>query len=353
MLSTLDAVRRAGFEPHVAAPASGPLHEALAWQDVPWVPLSLHAPDGRRLPVRAIHQRLAALVNRESPRLVHANSLAMGRLSGPVCAERHVASLAHLRDIVGLSRAAIRDLNRHRKLIAVSDAVRRYHVAAGICDNRTVVVRSGVDLDRFRPRSANPGIRFKLGLPPNTALVGAAGQISLRKGTDTWLAAVRMLAATFPWVAFVWIGQRYSAKSEARALEQDLRVAADSDLRGRLFLPGFCRDMPQLLPELKVLMHAARQEPFGRVLMEGAACGIPMVATDVGGTREMFPPSVDAAALVPPNEPQLLAAAARRLLSEPGRRRQIAENARRHATSWLDARSSAARLVTHYQSLLA
>lgn len=354
MLSTLGAVVRAGFEPRVAAPPGGLLHEALARHGVARVSWSWHGPDGKRLPMPEIRKRLAALVARESPRLVHANSLAMGRLSGPVCAASHVASLAHLRDIVGLSRTAIGDLNLHRRLIAVSDAVRRYHVASGICGKRTVVVRSGVDLERFRPRRASRVRRINLGLPPDPQipLVGAAGQISVRKGTDIWLTAVRELAAAVRHVAFVWIGQRYSGKDESRALEQQLREAADTDLRSRLFLPGFCPDMAQVLPELTVFLHAARQEPFGRVLMECAASGVPVVATDVGGTREMFPPTADAAVLVPPDQPHALADVARRLLCDPGRRRELADNARRHAECWLDARRSAARLIDQYRFVL-
>ena len=61
-------------------------------------------------------------------------------------------------------------------------------------------------------------------------------------------------------------------------------------------------------------MHPARQEPLGRVLLEAAAAGVAVVATDVGGTREIFPPEADAARLVPPDDADALAAAMLELL---------------------------------------
>ena len=98
--------------------------------------------------------------------LLHANSLAMGRLSGPVAAELGLPSVSHLRDIIRLSSQAVADLNCHARLLAVSQATRDFHVAAGLAAEKLHVVYNGVDLEEFRPRSPTGYLHRELGLPP-------------------------------------------------------------------------------------------------------------------------------------------------------------------------------------------
>src|SRR6185369_11888616 len=98
--------------------------------------------------------------------------LAMGRLSGPVATEMQLPSIAHLRDIVGLSARAIADLDQHRRLLAVSQATRDYHVARGLTANKTFVAYNGVDLLRFQPRQPTGWLHRELNLPPEAILLG-------------------------------------------------------------------------------------------------------------------------------------------------------------------------------------
>ena len=117
MLSTLDGIARAGYQVRVAAPATGPLAEALRSEGVEVVPFEPRDAQGVRLPLAELRRNLAEILKRHRPALLHANSLAMGRLSGPVAADLSLPSLSHLRDIVTLSRQAIADLNCHTRLL--------------------------------------------------------------------------------------------------------------------------------------------------------------------------------------------------------------------------------------------
>src|SRR5208283_4229615 len=109
-------------------------------------------------------RRLAEILLRQRGTLLHANSLAMGRLSGPVAAEASLPSLSHLRDIVTLSRQAVADLNRHRRLLAVSAATRQFHVAQGLAGEKTFVLYNGIDLEQIRPRAPTGYLHEQLGL---------------------------------------------------------------------------------------------------------------------------------------------------------------------------------------------
>ncbi len=110
--------------------------------------------------------------------------------------------------------------------------------------------------------------------------------------------------------------------------------------------------MPRLLNECVLLVHAARQEPLGRVLLEAAASGVAVVATDVGGTREIFRTELDGAILVPPDDERALAEAMLALLQNEARRQSLARAARRRAEEAFDIRYAAQRLVAQYEDVI-
>jgi glycosyltransferase involved in cell wall biosynthesis len=298
-------------------------------------------------------EELESTLDRLRPRLVHANSLAMGRLTGPIAARIAIPSIAHLRDIVGLSRRAVCDLNRNDRLLAVSDAVRRFHVAQGASAANTHILYNGVDLQAFEPRARTGWLCGELGVPQETLLVGGIGQISLRKGWDVLLSVARDVLGRLPNVAFVLVGARYSEKAETRAVELALTELVNAFPR-QVFWLGQRDDVPRILSELDVLAHAARQEPLGRVLLESAATGVAIAATDVGGTSEIFaPPTLPspAAVLVRPDDAPALAGAILELLANAPRREELGRLARRRAVEAFDAAAAAAGLLRHYQDV--
>lgn len=352
MLATLQGVQAAGFGVSALAPSEGPLAAALRAGGVAVEPFSFVTDTGQRLAQPELRRQLAMLLRQRRPSLLHANSLAMGRLSGPVANELGIPSLAHLRDIVGLSHQAIADLNRHRRLLAVSEAVRTFHVAAGLDAAKTEVLHNGLDLSCFCPRPATGYLHQELGLPRQARLAATIGQIGLRKGQDILLAAATSLVGRWPDLHWLVIGERNSEKAEARQFEQELHRTA-AQLPGRVHFLGRRDDVAPILPELALLVHPARQEPLGRVLLEAAASGVAIVATDVGGTREIFPPASNSARLVPSNDAPALAEAITRLLEDGSERHLLAAAARQRAEAAFDITQTVQRLVGHYREVLA
>ena len=351
MLATLDGVRRGGFAVSVAAPTVGLLADTLRGLGIDVLPLVTRDPSGNRLSQNRVRQRLRKLLARRRPDLLHANSVSTGRLSGPVAAELGIPSIAHLRDILKLSRQAVADLNCHTRLLAVSEATRRFHVTGGLAAEKTHVLCNGVDLESFRPRPGTGYLHRELGVPPESQLVGTIGQIGLRKGLDVLARAAVILKHDLPNVHYVIVGQRWSEKSESRKFEADLRATAAGELAGRMHFLGFRDDVDRILNELTLLAHPARQEPLGRVLLEAAAAGVPVVATDVGGTPEIFLPGSGAARLFPADDPEALSTAIWELLGDADLRTHMAAAARRRAEQAFDVRHAVARLVEHYQMI--
>ncbi|HEX4413233.1 MAG TPA: glycosyltransferase family 4 protein [Lacipirellulaceae bacterium] len=353
MLATLPAVAAAGFEICIAAPATGALPALLDDRCVPRVTWTARIEANHRLPLAELRESLAAVIRRTAPDLVHANSLSTARIAGPVIRALGVRSIGHLRDILNLSASAIADLNQHSTLIAVSHATRNFHQRQGINLQKCRVLYNGIDLDEFRPRPATRYLHRELQLPQQARFIAVIGQLGIRKGTDVALLAAQHTVAQFPETHWLLIGERTSSKAESRDFEIKLQqMSSTPPLVGHVHFLGNRADIATLLPECTLLVHTAHQEPLGRVLLEAIAAGTSIVATNVGGTREIIPPGEAAGILVPKNDPAAIAQAAASLLSDESRRVSMALYARHRAEQAFDIRDASRRLIEQYEAAL-
>ncbi len=303
------------------------------------------------LPVTQRRERLADLLKSLAPRFVHVNSLNMGRVSAPVLRHFGVPCIVHLRDIIRLNRTAVNDLNAANRLLAVSDATRRFHVAQGL--NAVHVLYNGVDLAQFSPKPPTHYLHRELGLPQPAKLLAVIGQIGLRKGHDSLLDSLAPIFAQRDDVHLLIVGQRWSNKPESVQFEQNIlaRIQREPFCVGqkrRVHLLGIRHDIPELLNELTLLVHPARQEPLGRVLLEAAACACAVVANDVGGTREIFPNS-NSALVVPVDAPEQFRRAVESVLDDAALQKSLGIAARRRAETCFDREKAAENLWRHYE----
>ncbi len=312
----------------VLAPAEGRLAGELQTLGIAHRPLTLHDQQGRRRPAAESREHLTEAIHALSPQLVHANSLSMSRLLGSVREAMPTTCTGHLRDIIRLSQKAVDDLNRLDQLVAVSRATRDFHVSQGVEASRIGVCYNGVDCDRFQPRENTGWLHRELSLDPSATLIATIGQIGPRKGQDLLIKAVCRLSDQWPKLHLLIIGERYSTKTESREFELDLhRTVAAAGLSARVHWLGYRTDLDRLLNEIDLLVQSARQEPLGRVLLEGLAAGVPIIATDVGGTREIIDDNVSGW-LLTPDDAELLAAAIARLSRDAETRSRLSAAAR-------------------------
>jgi glycosyltransferase involved in cell wall biosynthesis len=354
MLAVLDRLKAndSRIEFVAIGPGFGRLANALRKSEIPLHVWSLNDPSGVRRRAEEIETSLCQLIESIKPDLVHANSLAMGRLLGRISARIEASTTGHLRDIIKLSAAAVADLNRNLKLVAVSEATRSFHVGQGLDERRLVVIHNGVDLDQFRPRSRTGWLHAELGLNRESLLIACIGQIGLRKGQDILAAATADIVKHFPTAHFLLIGERTSQKPESIEFEQTIRRRfEDAGLADHLHLIGSREDVAEILGEIDLLVHPANQEPFGRVLLEASAAGVPIVATNVGGTSEIVLDGVTGG-LIPPKNPVALAEAVIKSLTNKAESQYFRQTARERAVRDFSINVAARKLSTFWNEIL-
>ena len=332
------------FDFHAIAPESGPLANALAELQIPHTAFSIRDASGTKRPADEILIDLEQQQRKLSADILHANSLSMARLTGQM--RNDSCRTGHLRDIMRLNRSVIDDLNHNTRLIAVSQAVKDFHHQQGLDDARCEVIYNGVNVEKFCPRQQTD--RRQLISPTISEedfVILSVGQICLRKGQQVTAHAVCDLLQHRNDIHLVIVGERFSAKQESRDYEDSLqKIFADAGVSQHLHLTGYRDDIPQLMNATDVLVHAAHQEPFGRVLLEAAASGLPVIATDVGGTAEMLRQAVDAT-LVRANEPADLTTAIQQATNSPAHLRKLASSARKRICDSFTIEAASERLA--------
>ena len=288
LLAVVAGLQHRGWKFVFACPGDSELSDYVRRINIDHVNWSVIGKNGSRMSQVEIRRQLAGLIAQQQPAIVHCNSLSTGRLAGPVAAALKIPSLGYLRDIIKLSRQAIADLDQLERIVAVSHATREFHVAQGLNPDHVQVIYNGVDLKQFSPRDGAGILKSELGIPEAARLILCIGQISLRKGTDTVIKAFLDLAKRFENLHLVLIGMRNSQKQESVEYENSCRRLGDDSLfAGQIHWLGRRTDVDRIFNEARLLLHGARQEPLGRVLLEASASGCPFVATNVGGTSEI------------------------------------------------------------------
>ncbi len=334
-----------GWRYVAAVPSDSPFESALQKIGIRNVGLQTHSADGIRLTQSELREQITGLVDVVQPCLLHANSLSMSRLVGPLSVG--VGSIGYLRDILKLSKKATADINQNDRIVAVSDATARWHVTQGLDADRVVTIYNGVDSQVFRPLmrveesestldaadlAAVERLRVEFGLSTDDTVLLYVGQIGMRKGICDLAHIFSLVTRQVEGVKLLVVGERHSAKAEAIEYEQAVheRLKALSVHQHVKWL-GRREDVADLMRLADILVHPARQEPLGRVLLEASASALPIVTTDVGGSPEILSGPLAAKNLFTVGDNEQIAQCIVRLSHDSGFRCQIGQEQRQVA----------------------
>ena len=179
------------------------------------------------------------------------------------------------------------------------ELMRRYRIAPR---RKLRLLGNGVDLQRFRPADASTRsrVRAELGLDADDVVVGLVARLVAEKGVPELIDAVERLGAPF---RLLLIGPADPEKDDAvgaDVLERATNAGA--------VLTGHRDDVDRLYAAMDIFCLPSHREGFPRAAMEAAASGLPVVATDIRGCRQVVEPG-RTGVLVPPQDAAAVAAA--------------------------------------------
>jgi glycosyltransferase involved in cell wall biosynthesis len=265
-----------------------------------------------------------------------------GRLAGWLAGVPVICSALHstgLPDHVELPNRLLAPLTD--AFIAVAEAHGRYLAEHEGCSPKKIhVIPNGADLERFHPRWPNPALQERLGLQPETPVVGIVAALRPEKNHELFLQAAAIVHARLPAARFLIVGDGPQlAKLELLCGELGLSEVVR-------FL-GTRRDVPEMLALVNVLVLTSHMEASPVCLLEAMACEKPVVATQVGSVGETV---VDGQTgyLVPPGDADMAAVRILALLADRDRAAAMGRAARERVI----ARGSIDRMVEGYEDLI-
>ena len=344
-----DFMREIGVETHVL-PLTGKVREVR--KDTLGFGAFLHL--GRLGAFGAYAARVAAFAREQRAQIIHTNTIKAhlygalaGRLAGlPV--------VWHLRDYVNESyfpRPAVkvvRFLARHapRHVIGVSRSVLD-QLQLGDGGRRSTVI-----LDGLAEQELTAGMNTRPAPGPGTPVrIGIVGRLARWKGQHVFIEAAATVVAAGYDAEFVIVGAPLFGEED---YEAGLRRQAETlGTAGRVKFQGFTRDVVGELRKLDVLVHASTTgEPFGQVIVEGMAVGLPVIASRGGGVPEIITDGENGLLTTMDDAPEL-AAALLSLLGDPALAQRLSRAGYEHVRHGFRASRGAGQVADIYRAILA
>jgi glycosyltransferase involved in cell wall biosynthesis len=207
------------------------------------------------------------------------------------------------------------------RFIVVSDSLQRTLVQDRKLAPRSVVrIYNGIELDNYQPEATENNLRTEWGFSQNADLIGGIGRMVWQKGFAYFIQAIPQILINLPQAKFVLVGEgplRY---------ELD-RLAKKLDVQDKIIFPGFRSDIQKILSTIDVIVVPSLLEGFPMLTLEAMAMAKPIVATQINGITEQISDGREGI-LVPPKDPEALAAAVLRIVSDRELSSSLAEAAR-------------------------
>jgi glycosyltransferase involved in cell wall biosynthesis len=274
----------------------------------------------RKVPDPRAVLRLASIVRRERPLVVHAHMIHANLLARItrlfvetpvlVCTAHSINEGGLLREIAYRLTDPLADLTTQ-----VSEAGRQRYIQVGAAPPHKIVsIPNGIDTSRFQPNpTVRQAVREQLGCAPEAFVWLTVGRLEPVKNHRELIQAFCEVVSEYPHARLLIAGQGPLHP----VLEQQI---AASGLGTHVRLLGIRRDIPELLNAADAFVLPSLWEGMSNALLEAAAAALPMVATNIGGNPEIVLDGVSGF-LVPPSEPASLKVAMGRLMGIPKEQR--------------------------------
>jgi len=318
---------------------------------------ALHKREGKDV---GVHWRLRRLLRELQPAIVHTRNLATleAQATAAAAGVRTRIHGEHGWDVGDLdgSRAKHRLMRRMaRPLVGHYIALSRHQLAylseaIGIGHDRLHHVCNGVDTHRFAPRGPGEATPLPEGFASkDSVVIGSVMRLQAVKAPQDLVGAFIRLRerfpALFPRLRLVLVGDGPLRDAVARQLDE-------AGVAEQAWLPGARDDVPGLMRAMDLFVLPSLAEGICNTILEAMACGLPVIATEVGGNPDLLQPG-ETGALVPAGDPAALARQIQAYLEEPDRRQREGQAARARAEAAFSMEAMVEGYMKVYEQALA
>ncbi len=203
-------------------------------------------------------------------------------------------------------------------ICACSQGVRNDLIQKGASEKKISVIPNGVDLKKFQNTSQKS-------FDEKHPILGIIGRLDIWKGQDIFLQSAKILLNEYPDAQLKFFGESSSHDPKTVQFEKKLRAfVSENNLSENVEFCGFV-PVEHALSQIDILIHSSTEaEPFGRVIIEALAIGVPVVASNFGGPSEILTDRKNGL-LVTPGDPDALVQAIKSLLTDAALRAQFGE----------------------------
>ncbi len=272
--------------------------------------------------LRSSTRMIAKIVNDEQIDVIHTNTLAVW--TGGLAAKRtHRPHVWHVHEQIERP-PQLRDYMRRfvpshaSRIVSVSRAALDHLLVTPEAQAKGMVLYNGLVPQEWMRTDGRERIRAEMGCQPGDVLIGMVARISSFKAPDLFVEAAAELLRQYPNVRCFIAGGPVPGQTEM--LERVQRLIAESPDPSRIRLLGFRKDTPDLMAGMDVLVQPSRDpEACSMTILQAMFAGKPVVATDVGGNKELVVQG-ETGWLVPREDVQSLAGALGNLVADTQRR---------------------------------
>ena len=205
-------------------------------------------------------------------------------------------------------------------------------------------IPSAVDTEKYSPVKARTRLAEVTGLKSSAFMIGIVAQLISRKGHAMLFECLPELFSRFPQARLLCFGQG--------PLEDKLRKdVLNRNLASHVKFLGFRADLPDLMPELDLLVHPARQEGLGVAVMEAMSSGVPVITSTAGGMTDLLEHEVQGLTFESGDRSGLLNAMVR-MLSDAGLRMRFKTSGRKRVQDQFSVKQMTHRYIEVYNQVL-
>ncbi len=278
-------------------------------------------------------QLAVELIRQQSIDLIHAHMPKAHALAGLASCLTNKPAVATVHGMHVTAQELGISLTTGTHLVVVCQDAYAQALTLGVPPERVTLIPNGVDIEMFVPNCKRERLRNALNIALDTALVGFVGRIDHDKGPDVFLRVAELVHRQRGDAQFVLVGE---GELDGSIAAQIVQAGSGAYVR----MAGMWPETQDVYPALDLLVSTSRSEGMPLALLEGMACGVPIVAMGIGGVPEVVEYGATGY-VTPAGDVERTGNAIVKLLNEPERRQQMALAARQRALEHFDLRQSA------------